>query len=104
MNKFQLDKMIRNCSFCLQKESDMTYPDIKFKIVKKRLGTAKFGETDVDTIEMHVDGHKPTFPSDCWSFIDKSIDVVDNPRLTRPLLPAEVCFWICSVKHTFFSM
>ena len=83
----------------------MTYPEFKSKIVKKRLGTTKLGEADVDIIEMYyIDSHKPTFPFNCWSSIDKSIDVVDNPRLTRPLLPAEVCFWICSVIHTLFSM
>ena len=50
--------MIRNCGFSLQKEYDVTYLDIKFKIVNKRFGTPNFGEADVDTIEMHIDSYK----------------------------------------------
>jgi hypothetical protein len=76
----------------LQKDSDMAYPDIKFKLVKKRSGTATFGEVDVDAIEMHIESHKTTLAPDCWSFIDRSIDVPENPRLTRPLVPSEVFF------------
>ena len=52
------------------------------------------------TIETHIDNHKAIFPSDCWNSINRSVDVVGNPRLTITLrLLVEVCFWICSIKH-----
>ena len=65
--------MIRNSGFSLQKESDMTYPNIKFKIVEKRLGTPNFGEANVDIIEMHIDNHKSTFSFYYSSLIDLEV-------------------------------
>ena len=36
----------------------------EFLIIFTRLGTTKFGKANVDTIKMHIDIHKPTFPFD----------------------------------------
>ena len=64
------------------------------------MGTTNFGETNFNFIEIQIHNHKPTFPSNCCCLIDRSIDVLKNPRLTRSILLVEVCFLICFIIHT----
>ena len=70
-----------HCTHMLSKPYCLSCKKNKVLILLSRLGTTKFGETNVDTKEMHVDNHKPTFLSNYGFFINRSIDVADNARL-----------------------
>ncbi|MCO5550778.1 hypothetical protein L7F22_004269 [Adiantum nelumboides] len=79
-----VDSKEGDCKHC-KNSSEKWYPELVFKVV-----TRKMPDVDVETIEMHAVLKKATqFPADFWSFVDKSVDLIDSPRLSRPLLPAE---------------
>ncbi|KAI5064979.1 hypothetical protein GOP47_0019674 [Adiantum capillus-veneris] len=80
--KGKQDSKEGGCKHC---NAEGAYPELRFRVV-----TRKMQDFDIDTIEMHAVSKKASqFPADFWSFVDRSMDVIDSPRLSRPLLPAE---------------